>query len=315
MTGGVCCVGGIVVDLLATPVMRMPAPGRLELVDRMQLSTGGCASNAASGLVRLGVPARLVGAIGADDLGDYVIGNLTERGVNLEALIRKPEASTSASMVLVQPDGERAFIHTWGAGGLLHDSDIQWERIADSRIFFVTQALLLPSFDGEPTARALRHARSLGMITALDTVWDATGAWMQTIRPCLPHLDYFLPSEAEAQHLSGCERPEEMAACFLERGVNVVGIKLGDQGCYLQAAGEPGFYVKPFRVEAVDATGAGDAWCAGFLAAVYHGASLERAGRFANAAGACCVTSLGATAGVRGWNETVAFIAAQGGEF
>lgn len=310
MTGaheGVVCVGGALVDLLARPVPRLPAPGRLELAEEMRLVPGGCAVNAASGLARLGMPVWLVGKVGEDDLGRYLAETLVRRGVQVEALRRTPAAATSASMILVAPDGERAIVHSLGATATLSPADVDWEAVGGARALFIAQALLLGGFDGEPAARVLSEARARGMFTAMDTVWDASGAWMEKLAPALPHLDYFLPSYDEARALSGQDEPAMQARFFRDRGVRTVAIKLGVEGCYL-ADGSRDVRVPALPVEAVDATGAGDAWCAGFLAGLLRGMELEQAGWLGNAVGACSVTALGAYDGIRGLDETLAFM-------
>ena len=99
----------------------------------------------------------------------------------------------------------------------------------------------------------------------------------------------------------------QMAGMLRERGVAAVAVKLGDAGAFVDAAGWHG-RVPAYAVEVVDTTGAGDAFCGGFLAAVLAGWEMERATRFANAVGALCVTAVGGTAGVRSREETLRFM-------
>jgi len=167
----------------------------------------------------------------------------------------------------------------------------------------------MPAIDGAPMADLLRRAKEHGLTTALDTVWDATGKWMQTLGPCLPYADYFLPSLAEAQALTGRTDVQDVAAALRDAGVQTVALKLGEQGCYIQSS-DGDLAVPAFQVEAVDGTGSGDAWDAGFLCGLLRGWDIERAARFANAVGALCVQAIGATAGVRSLEETEAFLRA-----
>jgi sugar/nucleoside kinase (ribokinase family) len=211
-------------------------------------------------------------------------------------------------MVFVSPDGERCLLHTLGAMGTFDSTDIDWSLAARSRVFFVAQFGLLGRFDWS-AASALARARGSGMLTALDTVWDATGRLSDKIAPCLPLLDYFLPSYDEAKDITGQTDPRAMARSFQDRGVRTVGIKLGKDGCYLRAPDGEEVTVSAFPVAAVDATGAGDAWCAGFIAGVLSGRDLVEAGRLGNAVAACCATALGAYDGIRTMAETLAFMA------
>ena len=304
---GVTCVGGTVADILARSVGVMPNPGRVELVDEIRLAPGGCAVNSASALTRLGVPVRLVGRIGRDGLGDFLVRTLVDRRIDVAGLALT-DTGTSASMVFVLPGGERCMLHTVGAMGTFDATDIDWSLAARSRVFFIAQFGLLGRFDwSAPTA--LARARDSGMLTVLDTVWDATGRLSDKVAPCLPLLDYFLPSYDEAKDITGLSDPRAMARCFQDRGVGTVGIKLGDDGCYLRDTGGQEVTISAFPVVAVDATGAGDAWCAGFIAGVLSGRDLAEAGRLGNAVAACCVTALGAYDGIRTMAETVAFMA------
>jgi sugar/nucleoside kinase (ribokinase family) len=109
--------------------------------------------------------------------------------------------------------------------------------------------------------------------------------------------------------ISGLTDPRAIARSFQDRGVGTVGIKLGKDGCYLRGPEGGEVTVSAFPVTAVDATGAGDAWCAGFIAGVLSGRDLAEAGRLGNAVAACCVTALGAYDGIRAMPETLAFMA------
>ncbi len=307
---GVTCVGGTLADILARPVKGMPAPGRIELVDEMRLAPGGCALNAASALSRLGVTARLVGRIGRDGLGDFLVRTLVGRGVDVAGLTPS-DTGTSASMVFVFPGGERCILHSPGAMGEFGSTDIDWSLAARSQVFFVAQLGLLGGFDWS-VASALEMARDRGMITALDTVSDASGRLADKVAPCLPLLDYFLPSYDEAKAITGLTDPGAMARFLQDRGAGTVGIKLGEDGCLLRGPQGREITVPAFRVTAVDATGAGDAWCAGFIAGVLSGRDLADAGRLGNAVAACCVTALGAYQGIRPMAETLAMMAGPG---
>jgi sugar/nucleoside kinase (ribokinase family) len=304
----IVCLGILVADVVGRPLRAVPSPGRLALVDEMGLHTGGCAVNVATALRRLGLPVEVIGKVGSDPLGDYLVGAMAARGIGCRGVTRDPAAGTSATMVMVDPDGERRFVHYIGANACLTLADVDQGMIAAASIFYVGGSLVLPGIDGEPTAELLRRARAGGACTILDTVWDDTGRWMQLLEPSLPYLDYFIPSLPEAQAITGLADPDEAARALLEHGPAVVAIKLGAEGC-LVATREGGRVRLPgFDVPVVDATGAGDAFAAGFITGVWHGWSLEKTSEFANAVGALCVTGVGASGGVRSLAETLEFM-------
>ena len=304
----IICLGILVADIVGRPLRAVPDLGKLVLVDEMSLHTGGCATNTATALARLGLPVEVIGKVGLDSLGDFVLNALTERCVGTRGITRDKKVGTSATMVMVAPNGERRFVHYIGANARLTLEDIDLAMVEAGSILHVGGALVLPGIDGQPTAELLRRARRAGVTTFLDTVWDDTGRWMEILAPCLPEVDYFVPSLSEAQALTGLDAPIEIARALLECGVKTVGLKMGEDGCLVMSGDGQVIRLPAFQAEVVDATGAGDAFAAGFIAGVWHGWSMEKTARFANAVGALCVTGLGASGGVRSLSETLLFM-------
>lgn len=304
----IACLGILVADIVGRPMHDVPERGRLVLVDEMGLYTGGCASNTASDLARLGLAAEVIGKVGEDFFGDFVIEALRQRGVGTGGIRRSAHAGTSATMVMVDPDGERRFVHYIGANAHLRSADVDMTLVVGASILQLGGALVLPGIDGQPAAEILRQARRAGVITVLDTVWDATGRWLDVLEPCLPEADYFLPSLPEARAMTGRQDADDVAQAILEYGVTVVGLKMGDQGCLVVTQQGERWRLPAYQVAAVDATGAGDAYTAGFITGLWHEWPLEKTARFANAVGALCVTGLGAVGGVRSLPETLEFM-------
>jgi len=303
----VVCLGIMVADVLARPVSRLPERGKLDLVDRIELHTGGCAVNTGIALAKLGVRTAVMGKVGMDGFGDFIIHTLERHGIDTTGVVRDHVANTSATMVMIDPDGERSFIHYLGANAELRQEDVDLEVVQRGRILHIAGHNLMSRFDGPDAAAVLEAAHRLGVETSLDTAWDATGRWFQLIEPCLPHIDYFVPSIEEARMIAGREDPAEIARFFLDYGVKIVALKMGEAGCYV-TDGERSVRMPVYDVQPIDTTGAGDCFAAGFLAGLIQGWDLERTARFANAVGAMCVTSIGATSGVRGLSETLAFM-------
>ena len=210
-------------------------------------------------------------------------------------------------MVMVSADGERTFFHYLGANGELCYDDINFDIIREAKILHIAGAFLMPKFDGESTARVLKQARDLGIITSLDTAWDSRGNWMSLLEPCLHHLDIFMPSIEEARMITGKEEPSQISEFLLSYGIGTVALKMGENGSYIRTR-DWETYVPIYKVQAVDATGAGDAFAAGFLAGVSKGWDYREAAKLANAVGACCTTAMGATAGIKNMQETLKFM-------
>ena len=301
----VICLGILVADAIARPVDKLPAHGSLALVEEVSLRGGGCALNTASVLAGLGLEAGVAGKVGADALGDFLLGLLRSRGVDRRGVIVDEAGPTSASVVLVDSAGERTFLHVPGANGRLRREELDPELLFGARALHLAGALVMPELDGEPAADLLAEARRRGLVTSLDTVWDATGRWKRVL-PALPHVDLFAPSLAEGQAISGEREPAAVAAWLRGRGARTVALKLGADGCYAAGEGFDGL-VDAFPVRVVDGTGAGDAFVAGLLYGTLAGWPLERAARLANAVGALATTAIGAVEGVPSVAEALAF--------
>jgi sugar/nucleoside kinase (ribokinase family) len=307
----VVCLGILVADAIARPVGELPDRGSLGLVDDISLHGGGCALNTASALVRLGLSAGVAGKVGGDALGAFILSLLDERGVDRGGVITDPAVATSASVVLVDAAGERTFLHLPGASARLRAEELDRSHLFSGRCLHLAGALVLELLDGKPGADLLAEARSRGLLTSLDTVWDATGRWGR-ILPALPHVDLFAPSLAEGRAITGKEEPVAVAWWLRERGVGAVVLKCGAAGCYVSGDEFEGA-VQALPVAAVDSTGAGDAFVAGLLHGRLAGWPLERSARFANAVGALATTAVGAVEGVRDLEETLALAGLEGG--
>lgn len=303
----VTCLGILVADVVGKPIDTYPERGRLNLVERMELHSGGCAANTGVSLAKIGIKTAVIGKVGNDGFGDFLVQVLQKHGIDTRGVKRDEKEATSATMVMVHSDGERSFLHYIGANAALRLEDVEMDIVRQSKVLHVAGALVMPGIDGEPTAELLRRAKETGVITSFDTVWNTSSGWMQTVKPCLPYVDYMIPSIEEAKMLTGKEDPEDIAQVFLDHGVKVVGLKMGERGCYIRTR-DVKLAIPRYQVQAVDALGAGDAFAAGFLTGVVKGWDLEQTGRFANAVGALCVTALGATTGVRSLEETLEFM-------
>jgi sugar/nucleoside kinase (ribokinase family) len=291
----VVCLGILVADVIARPVDETPEPGSLAVVDAVEVHAGGCALNTASALIALGLRASVVGKVGRDLFGDYLLQVLEERGLSQDGVLHDESVGTSATVVLVDSAGERTFLHVPGANGTLGEDELDRDLLYAGRALHLAGALVLERLDGEPLAGLAAEAKGRAILTSLDTVWDPTGRWSRLV-PCLPHLDLLLPSLAEGRALSGERKPPNVAAWLRERGVGNVLLTMGPAGCYVSGDGFEGHVAAP-DVHALDSTGAGDAFAAGVLHGALAGWPLEQSARLGCAAGAIATTTFGATLG------------------
>lgn len=305
----ILCIGSVTADVIIHPADSIPAPGTLRAVESVSLHVGGCAANAALDLAKLGVPVSLCCKVGDDLYGRFVVETMTGSGIDGRGILRDPKVPTTTSVVCVGSGGERSFLYQPGSAAAFAREDIPDALLGECGIVFVAGAMLLSRFDGEPCARFLEKARSLGKITVMDTAWDFDDVWLPKIEAALPCLDWFMPSVDEAARLTSETDPQRIADRLLAMGPKNVIVKLGRDGALLCAAGQPRAVLPTYRsVKAVDTTGAGDAFCAGFLAGLAQGWDYTRCVRLANAVGTHCVTAVGASTGIKPLREILEFM-------
>ncbi|MCM8818859.1 MAG: PfkB family carbohydrate kinase, partial [Candidatus Omnitrophica bacterium] len=165
---------------------------------------------------------------------------------------------------------------------------------------------LMPRFIGKDLFLTLKKAKEINLITCLDTVWDAFGRWFEGIKDALPYIDYFFTSLEEAKMISGEKEKEKICDFFLEKGVKNICLKMGENGSYIANKNE-NHYFPALKVNVIDTTGAGDGYVAGFIKGLVESYNFKRCGLLANIVGAKITTAIGATSGVKNWNDLLNF--------
>ena len=310
MTKEFDCVlcGSCVADILVRPVPLGVAigHGRLLRAEPITVTTGGIVSNSGIAMSRLGMKTAAFSYVGRDDFAAVIRQRLESEGMDCSLLLTHPTAATSTTAVLIDPNSERSFVHCVGAPKLIDKSLLlaNLDVFARSRMMLIGYYSLMPNLESD-LPEVLAAIRQTGCQTALDAAGD--GGTMQPLDRILPHLDVYCPSLDEATHQTGETDPRKIIDIYRRCGApGLLGVKLGKNGAMLSpAAGE---YIElpcatpPGPV--VDTTGAGDSFFAGLLTGLLKGFDAAQAGRLAAATGACCVTDYGATAGLRGYEET-----------
>ena len=286
----VLVIGDLNIDLIFRGLPSLPILGREILGEDYQLVSGGSCGNTAVRLAGLGAPVDFLGKVGRDLYGDFLIAELQERGVGTAGVIRDDEVRTGITVSLTYAH-DRALFTYLGSNASLRFDDIDANLLASYDHLHVASLFLLQALrPGLP--RLLRLAKGSGLYTSLDTGWDPDERWGSDILDALRYVDFFLPNEAEALAISGAESVPA-AARLLVRYARMVVVKQGKEGA-LACSGERNWVAPGYAVEAVDTTGAGDSFDAGFLfARVLLGCSVAHSLRFANACGAIAVTTVG----------------------
>lgn len=290
-------VGILVADHLCAPIRHVPAAGELVLADRLPLTIGGCASNVAMDLHRLGASVGVVGCVGQDVFGQFIIDSLMNAGIDAAGIRRTPGVETSGTLILNVAGEDRRFIHAVGANAQLRAADIPRPRLDEARVLYVGGYLLMPSLDADELAGVFRDARARGVKTVLDVVLPGPGDHWPRLEPLLPQTDVFLPNDDEAALITGLDDPCRQAERFVAAGAATVVITCGEQGTVMIAEGER-WRAEAHRVPYVGGTGAGDAFDAGYIAGLLAGEDPRGCLAWGSALGASCVRAISATESV-----------------
>lgn len=174
-------LGILVADVIIKSVSSFPEVGKLMPVNSITLSLGGCAANTMAGLSRLGFETAVIGAVGDDGFGEFIIDSLTDEGVDPIGVVRLDNIATSVTAVLVAPSGDRSFLHFKGANALFTAEDLDLQPIELFRHLHIAGTFLMDAFDGRQAASVLKAAKEAGLSTSLDTAWDVV---RQVVEPC-----------------------------------------------------------------------------------------------------------------------------------
>jgi len=258
-----------------------------------ELILGGSSAITAFNLAKLGMRISFVGVIGCDALGDFVQARLASASVNLSHLKRAQRERTGITVWHSDWKKRRAGLTYLGAISQLQAADVSRELLARARHLHVGHYFLLEKFHKQ-AARLFRTAKELGLTTSLDCNYDPGEKWDSGICDVLRSTDIFLPNEAEARRLTG-SRSAAAAARVLGGMARIVVIKRGVQGALVYSEGKT--TRKPAKkVHAVDTTGAGDSFNAGYLARFLSGGTVDQCASAGIAAAARCVMRVGGTA-------------------
>jgi len=307
----VVSLGVHIADVLGRPVTGIPPRQDLAILEEIRLTVAGTAAGTAVDLAKLGAEVHAVGALGQDELGNFVVDTMKRYGIHTGGLVRKQGVQTSATMLPIRPNGERPALHVIGANGELRLEDVDLGLVARAKYLHIGGTPLLAKLDGEPMSRIFRHAREHGVVTTYDLLAIPRPDLLHKVLACLPWVDYFMPGLEEALMMTGLSDRREVIRYFLDRGARHTVFKMGGGGssvAWLENGQLKEIRVPTHKVPVVDSTGCGDAYCAGFIVGLSQGWDLEQAARLGSAAGALVIQGLGSDAGIVNLERTVEFM-------
>jgi ribokinase len=278
MNTDVLVVGSANADLVV-PVDRRPAGGETVLGGDTEISPGGKGANTAVSAALLGADVALLGAVGDDAYGTLLLDSLRESGVRTD-LVRTTERPTGIAYITLTPDGENSILVSPGANTALEAADVDGV-FGEVKVMVVSMEIPLPTVEYAVAAAADAGVRVLLNLSPVAKVSPAT----------LAALDVLLVNEHEAAWLLGSDDYDP--AALLELGPRSAVVTLGARGAVVVTADGLTQVASP-KVEAVDTTGAGDAFAGALAASLAEGAGLADAARKAVEVAAFSVTRRGA---------------------
>ena len=306
----VVSLGIHIVDVLGRPVGQVPAGQGLALIDQVRFTVAGTAAGASVDMAKLGMNVRAMGAIGQDEIGDFLIATMQRFGIDTSNLVRKSNSQTSCSMLPIRPNGERPALHVIGANGELAYEDVNLTAIASADFLHVGGTPLMAKFDGEPASRVLKYAKEKGLTTTFDLLGIPKPNLKELVEICIPYLDFFMLNDDEAAMICGLKDPREAVRYFSDLGAKHVVIRLGANGSligYLENGSLKEIYTPAFDVPVVDSTGCGDSYSAGLIKGLSLGWDLEKCAWLGCACGGLVIQGLGSDAGIVDFESTLRF--------
>ncbi|RLG46856.1 MAG: ribokinase [Thermoproteota archaeon] len=289
---------------LIVKLRKLPVIGETVIGGTFKMSPGGKGANQAVAAAKLGAESYFVGRIGADDFGKALMENFKRTGVNSEYVTVDRDAHTGVALIMVDQAGKNLIAVASGANSKCSVEDVDRAKDLIEKASVLLLQLEIP-------VEVVQHAALLAKQGRSKVILNPAPA-----RP-LPKklfelIDVIVPNEVEAEVLTGIpvkdlSSAREAGEKLLGFGTEAVVITLGERGALLVE--KEGYDLVPgVSVEAVDTTGAGDAFCGALAFALATGKSLKEAVFIANCAGALATTKIGAQEALPTLKELESFL-------
>ena len=303
----VLCIGTALIDAIVQGFDPEPVSASGYRAQSCSLNVGGEAVNEVIALSKLGVNVGILCFLGTDMAGKMIESTLKQYGAGTDAIQWEKEHPTPITTMLVREDSSRSSITNPAHKYNFHPKKADIPKHA-SKVITLGSLFRAPFDDPEIIKEVLTAAKQHGLITVADTkLPNFRVLQLKDLSDSLPLIDYITPNEDEARYYTGKETPEEMAEVLLDHGVKNVILKLGRKGCYFRNQKES-ICLPAFDVRAIDSTGAGDNFIAGFVSEILRGSQVRDALIFASACGAICTTAAGAGTALVDRAQVMAFI-------
>lgn len=296
-------IGSLNTDLVVR-APRFPQPGETISGEDLQTFPGGKGANQAVAAARLGTSVSMLGRVGKDDFGDYLLNNLQANKVDTQ-YVQRDDASTGTAIIVVDANGQNSIVLSAGANGGVHPKDVTTAALSEFKLLLLQLEIPI-----ETVLFAARRGKDSGLRVLLNP------APARSLPEELLSLsDFLVPNETELslltnQTVNDIESAGKAAKLLLDRGPQTVIVTLGANGA-LMVTKEMTQHIPPFKVNVVDTTAAGDAFIGGFASALLQNKPLDEAVRNACACGALATTKVGAQPSLPTKEEVERFMSLQ----
>ena len=275
----------------------------LSLLPEYTVAPGGSAGNTLAGLLRLGIGGRMMGKVGRDEQGDLYRDRFAKLGGDISAFKFSETTRTGCCICLVTPDSERTMRTCLGAASEITEKDFRPEDLDGVDLVHLEGYQL---YSPGMFELLLAEAKKRNIPVSFDfSSYEIVKTFRNRIETLLKDVSIIFANEEEAAEFVGRDKfSPEYALDVLSGYCDTAVVKLGKKGALLRRNGET-VSVEAELVNAVDTTGAGDLWQAGFLYGHLTGKSLETCGKLGAALGAEVVSVLGGVIPEEGWQRII----------
>jgi len=285
--------GALNVDKLYK-VNKIAGPEEEGFIKGFEEACGGSAANTIVGLARLGCKVGFIGKVAKDPEGKMLMEGFRREGVNTKGIIRADAGRSGTVMGFVDERGERALYVDPGVNDTISFEEIDVGYACQAKFIHLTSFVGKRSFEAQ---KRLVENLPEDVKVSLDPGELYARKGMKALNPILKRTFVFMPNSRELALLTGIEDYVKGVEKMLELGIKIVAVKLGGKGCYV-TDGRESHHVEAFKVQIVDTTGAGDAFCAGFLYGLLNGKSLKECAKLGNFVASRCIMKMGARTGL-----------------
>jgi len=217
MSRKIVAIGNIVNDFVIGPIEKYPVGGQVIFVDTVKPILGGTCTIMASALAKMGIKVKVIGKVGNDVHGDFLLDRLIKCGVDVSEISKVNNVQTSVTLCFFSPEGEKKMIFMCpGTNSSLLKEDIDLSKYNSNYIFYAGGIEMMPKLRGEALVSILKEARKRrGMETVLDTVYDPFEEGFSVIKDSLPFVDILFTSLNEAKIYIETDEPKEIIKFFL----------------------------------------------------------------------------------------------------